>query len=291
MRRLLLTSLATFAAFGCGNDRIVRRTCPETRYEMSTQTTTTTTTQTATQSGFDIEHVSVLEATDQLYGGADAVIIDHDALLPLGATWRVSSVDVLVMVNDFDFSGYPQSVGTNQVWLTVQVWDADSPNLPSKPAYEVRQQLAVNQLTWETVTLSTGRWHKAWWSFPFVTPTSAVIPQSGLTAPKYLVGVKWDRSAEPQIGYSNFNRPCDRNWTNTTGSQWVLNSTLGNSTPNECNWPMLRVNTEVLTQVTTTVETPVVTPVTVMVERDVCDPNAVDMTTVLDGGVDDAGTP
>lgn len=290
--RWSLVPLSLFAA--CHKDTLVGASCPETVLQTTEQTTTTTMTSTmvSNQSAFDINNVSVLEATDQLYGGTDAVILDHDLTqVPANATWRVSSVDVLVMVRDFDFPGYPQSVGENQVALTVQVWDANTPVNPSKPAYQLRQVLSVSALTWNTVTLSTGTFRSAWWRFDFAAATNPIIPETGMTAAQYLVGVKWESSSEPQVGYSNFNRPCDRNWTNATGSSWVLNSTQGTG-GNMCNWPMMRVNSELLTQVTTTTTTtvPVTTPVTVLVQRDQCDPTATETMTVLDGGVD-AGLP
>ncbi len=276
----------------CHKNALMGASCPETVLQTTEQTTTMTmtSTQVSSQSAFDINNVSVLEATDQIFGGADAVILDHDLTqVPAGATWRVSSVDVLVMVSDFDFPGYPQSVGQSQVALTVQVWDANSPLV--HPPFEVRQVLVPSALTWNTVTLSTGTFRSAWWRFDFAAATNPVIPESGMTAPQYLVGVKWESSSEPQVGYSNFNRPCDRNWTNATGSAWVLNSTQGTG-GNMCNWPMMRVNSELLQKVTTTTTTtvPVTVPVTVLVQRDQCDPTSTETMVVLDGGVD-AGLP
>jgi hypothetical protein len=286
----LLFSLVSVS--GCHKNTLMGASCPETVLQTTEQTTTMTmtSTQVSNQSAFDINNVSVLEATDHLVGGADAVILDHDLTqVPANATWRVSSVDVLVMVSVFDFPGYPQSVGENQVALTVQVWDANSPL--THPPFEVRQVLAPSALSWNTVTLSTGVYRSAWWRFDFAAPTNPVIPATGMKAPQYLVGVKWENSPEPQVGYSNFNRPCDRNWTNATGSSWVLNSTQGTG-GNMCNWPMMRVNSELLTQVTTTTTTtvPVTVPVTVLVQRDQCDPTSTETMTVLDGGVD-AGLP
>jgi hypothetical protein len=187
------------------------------------------------------------------------------------------------MVRAADYNTYPASVGETSVGLTVQVWDANTPLNRSKPAYSVHQTLVPSQLTWSTAILTTGTWRRAWWNFKFAEPVNPVISATGMSASQFLVGVKWDSSFEPQLGYSNFNRPCDRNWTDTNGTgAWTLNSSLG-SAPT-CNWPMLRVNTEVTTQVPTTVTQTVTKPVTIMVERDVCDPNYVYPST-------DAGTP
>lgn len=292
MRRLLPV-LLSLAFLACGKDHLVKKSCPETVLQTSDETVTTTTSSTTSQSAFDIDQVSSLEATDSLPRGADAVILDHDASqVPANATWRVSSVDVLVMIRSTDFPGYPGSVGHASVGLTVQVWDANTPVNTQKPAYELRQVLDPAALTWTSATLSTGSYRRAWWTFKFAEGTTPIIPATGMSAPQFLVGAKWDSSGEPQLGYSNFNRPCNRNWTDTGTGGWKLNSSLGNS--NSCNWPMMRVSTEVITQVTTTQTVPVTHPVTVMVERDECDPNAVE--TVIDGGTDadagvDAGAP
>ena len=289
MSRRLLPVLAALSLAACGEDRIVKRSCPEVRTETTDETVTTTTTTTEPESSFDIEQVSVLEATDVLENGADAVILDHDSSqLPPNSTWRVSNVDVLVMVPTWAFSGYPASVGLSSVGLTVEVWDTNTPTNPQKPAYRLRQQLNPSKLTWESVTLPGGSYKKAWWSFPLADAAAPVISQP-MTSQKFLVGVRWDNSGEPQLGYSNFNRPCDRNWTDTGTGTWNLNSSYG--LPNTCSWPMLRVGTEVTTQVTKTETVPVTKTVTVMVERDECAPNPQDV--VLDAGTTDvdAGTP
>jgi hypothetical protein len=284
MTRRVLSVLAAFALAACGEDRIVKRSCPEVRTETTDETVTTTTTTTEPESSFDIEQVSVLEATDVLEHGADAVILDHDSSqLPPNSTWRVSNVDVLVMVPSYAFSGYPGSVGLSSVGLTVEVWDTNSPTNPQKPAYKLHQVLVPSKLTWESVTLPGGSYKKAWWSFPLADAAAPVITQP-MTAQKFLVGVRWDSSGEPQLGYSNFNRPCDRNWTDPGTGTWTLNSSYGQ--PNTCSWPMLRVGTEVTTQVTKTETVPVTKTVTVMVERDECAPNPQDV--VLDAGTADA---
>ena len=261
--------VALLALAGCGNDRIVRQGyCPEVHTETTDETVTTTTTTTTQESSFDIEQVSVLEASELLLGGADAVILDHDASqLPPGATWRVGHVDVLVLVPSWAFNGYPGSLGLSSVGLTVQVWDAATPLDAQKPAYALSQVLNPAELTWAPVTLVEGTFMKAWWSFPFTDPGRPVIT-SPMSAQRYLVGVRWDGSGEPRLGYSNFNRPCDRNWTQPAGSPWQLNSSSGAGAL--CNWPMLRVGTEITTEVTKTEVVPVTREVTVLVERDEC---------------------
>jgi hypothetical protein len=66
-----------------------------------------------------------------------------------------------------------------------------------------------------------------------------------MTGPDYLVGVKWDSTGLPTLGYSNFNRSCALNWTDyADGRGFVLNSDA--SMGDECSWPMLRVHLEIL---------------------------------------------
>jgi hypothetical protein len=61
------------------------------------------------------------------------------------------------------------------------------------------------------------------------------------------VGVNWDTSGAPPLGYSNFNNSCSANWTDyNAGVGWELNG-INNPGVN-CSWPMLKVNLEVLEQ-------------------------------------------
>lgn len=197
-------------------------------------------------SSFDIEEVSVLEDAMGEVNVHDAIVIDYDvSSLAETATWRVGSVDALIMVPQSQFEQYPDSIT-----LAVEVFDASSPTLATP--WVVEQVLNKADLVWEDVTLTSPDLQteltqkQAWWSFDFTD----VIPESGMTSTTYVVGLYWRAGNLPSVGYSNFNRPCDRNWTDySDGLGWILNSErftgLGTPQPNSCNWPMLRVNVEV----------------------------------------------
>ena len=200
----------------------------------------------STESTFDIEEVSVLEDAMGLPVGHDAVMVDYDTTnLPDGATWRVGSVDVLVMIPANDFETYDDDVK-----LAIEVFDSSSP--VGQQAYVVEQTLNKADLTWEDVSLLNPQeaWElqqkRAWWNFDF----SEAIPETGMSSTTFVAGVYWKYGAPPAVGYSNYNRPCDRNWTDYgDGTGWVLNSErnggIGIFAPNSCNFPMLRVNVEV----------------------------------------------
>ena len=200
----------------------------------------------STEGTFDIEEVSVLEDAMGLPSGHDAVIVDYDTSeLPEGASWRVASVDVLMMIPAASFESY-----SNEVKLAIEVFDAASP--VGQQAYVVEQTLDKTSLTWEDVTLTNPQetWDlqqkRAWWTFDF----SDAIAETGMSSTTFVAGVYWKYGGAPTVGYSNYNRPCDRNWTDYgDGTGWVLNSErdggVGLFDPNSCNFPMLRVNVEV----------------------------------------------
>lgn len=190
--------------------------------------------------GFDIEEASVLQDAQAYWDMHDAVILDiDDAEIPVGANWRVKSVEIMPMIGATEFTWY-----TDGQTVTVEVWDADDPH---GTPYRVSQVFRVDEHEWDDTYLSnpTTAWEynqkQTWWSFDF----SETIPTTGMTGPRYLVGVAWDSSAQPALGYSNFNRACSLNWTDyADGRGWVLNSSAGSG--DECSWPMLRVHLEVL---------------------------------------------
>lgn len=198
------------------------------------------------QSSFDIEQVSVLEDAMGEVNVHDAIVLDYDTSnLSPDSTWRVGTVEALVMIPESQFEAYPDSIT-----LSVEVFDSSNPNL-STP-WVIEQTLDKRNLNWESVTLSSPdlateyQQKQAWWSFDF----TGVIPETGMTSSTYMVGLYWKSANLPAIGYSNFNRPCDRNWTDySDGFGWILNSERFNGLdmvdPNSCNWPMLRVNVEV----------------------------------------------
>ncbi len=190
-----------------------------------------------------IEQVSSLEDAYNVEGGSDAVILTEDTSKnPAGSTWSVSTVEVLVMIPDEQFASLPASES-----LAVEVWDGNDATL-TQP-WVVTQTFDPRQITWTTVRLQSPQhssitdYHRGWWRFDF----AHVIPESGMTAKSFLVGVHWPRASGLLIGASNFNRPCAQNWTDyADGRGWVLNSN-----GNNCNWPMLNVNTQVVTLKTT----------------------------------------
>ncbi len=198
------------------------------------------------ESSFDIEEVSVLEDAMGEMNVHDAIVLDYDTSnLAPEATWRVGTVEALVMIPQSQFDSYPESIT-----LAVEVFDASNPTLAAP--WVIEQTLDKAALNWESVTLSSPdlateyQQQQAWWSFDFTD----VIPETGMTSSTYMVGLYWRAGNLPTIGYSNFNRPCDRNWTDySDGFGWILNSEryngLGLVDPNSCNWPMLRVNVEV----------------------------------------------
>lgn len=194
---------------------------------------------------FDIEEVSTLEDAMGFPSGHDAIMLDYDSSnLPDTGSWRVSSVDVLLMIPDAQFDYYP-----NNIQLGVEVFDGENPT--NAPRWVITQTIDVASLQWELVTLrqpdsDTPRQQRtAWMRFDF----SETIPETGMSSTTFVVGAQWSSSTLPTIGYSNFNRPCNRNWTLYDDIEgWVLNSErddlFGLLDPNSCNWPMLRVNVE-----------------------------------------------
>ena len=192
--------------------------------------------------GFDIEELSILEDATDFASGRDAITVRFDpSTLPDKATWRVATVDVLLMIPASQFAFYPEGVG-----LTLEVFDADDPT--QVQPWRVSQVLDKSALSFEEVELRTPdnatelRQMRAWWRFDF----RDVIPTEGMTASRFLVGAAWAPSGLPAIGYSNYNRSCSENWTQYPDTQqWVLNSELDQSAgENTCSWPMLRVNVE-----------------------------------------------
>jgi hypothetical protein len=213
--------------------------------------------------GFDIDEVSALEGNLGWKGTADAVVLryDDDRLAKDDAnSWRVVGVDVLVMIARADFDRYDDSAK-----LEVLVFDGD--DLNDTTPYRLRQRLVASDLDWTTYSFDTPpegahvvdefglpapnfetEYVKAWWHFDF----TGVIPEEGMTNTTYAVGLFWPDDAAPLVGYSLYDRSCADNWTNydeadpafpddgVTG--WASNE--DRATTGGCNWPMLKVNTE-----------------------------------------------
>jgi len=188
---------------------------------------------------FELEEVSALESMQGAQSCArDAVVVTYDrSNLAPGDTWRVLTVDVLLMV---DVVKGPTSLGN--VPLTVEIFESSDPR--TGRSWSVTQWIDPDALAWELVTLSYSgedlEMYRAWWTFDF----SEVIPKDGMDTVDYVAGVQWEELVDPLIGYSQFDRPCDRNWTiyNNEPNQWIFNGEW--STSSNCSWPMFRIQTE-----------------------------------------------
>jgi hypothetical protein len=227
-RALLLTAVTTAIAIGtaCSNDRAINSICG------------------FPQPGFDIEEASTLQDGQGYAGMHDAVVLTFEEAidLPASSSWRVRSVEIMPLINQFEFDFYPDGS-----WVTVEVWDGDDPT-QTEP-WRVSQQFFKTEHEWTAVTLNDpttafpGTHMQTWWRFGF----DDFIPTSGMDSTNYLVGVNWDTSGAPPLGYSNFNNSCSANWTDyNAGVGWELNG-INNPGVN-CSWPMLKVNLEVLEQ-------------------------------------------
>jgi len=193
--------------------------------------------------GFDIEESSVLEDAQEYALMRDAIVLQYDdSDLRESETWRVLSVDALAMIPASQFEGWPDTYVA-----MVEVWDADNPL--EAEAWTVSQTLTRDDLSWKQVILEdpaqateNEQW-RAWWTFDFAD----VIPEAGMTSTTYLVGVRWGADNRLPLGYSNFNRGCDLNWTDyNDGQGFVLNSdNMGPAQDiDSCSWPMMRVRIE-----------------------------------------------
>ena len=205
---------------------------------------------------FDIEEVSELqdavspfladlEAARGIFRPwyRDALILNYRVPeLGEGESWRISAVDVLVMVATERFDSFADGLP-----LTVEVYDAADPRVV--PAWAVTTTVQKNELSWDNYALPfdaaiSGSFSEftqkgAWLRFDM----TEVIPETGMTSEEFVVGIQWEVLSQVAVGYSNFNRACDRNWTELElGSGWNLNGVPG-ETPT-CSWPMLRVEIE-----------------------------------------------
>ena len=194
---------------------------------------------------FDIEAVSTLQDAAGYPGARDAVNLEYDAsALAEGESWRITGVEVLAMVPEAVFNRYQ---GGDV--LRVDIWDAGRPH--DEGDWSVEQAIDPATLDWTSVTLPRDAYwagqrdeleqRRAWMSFDF----SELTPITGMESGQYAVAVSWGSEGLPTIGYSNFNLPCNRNWTDYGDGTWTLNSADGDGA--ECSWPMLRVNVETRT--------------------------------------------
>ena len=203
---------------------------------------------------FDIEDVSTLDDAAGAQAGwfsGDGVMLqvpDYEAL-PEGAQWRVASVDVLWMVPAGQYegtSGFPSS--WDSASLRVNVIDGSDPNDPSATVWSVEQQVSPGSVEWESHSFEDASglaaeqdYYRAWWSFSFAVQTTGEF----MSGSEYFVGLVWPEYVQPEVGYSYFNRPCDRNWQINDGDEFWTQNSITSGDEDTCSWPMLRVNTEV----------------------------------------------
>ena len=193
---------------------------------------------------FDIEDVSTLQdAMSETMGNCqkDAVMIDFGQEgINSDVTWRVSAVDILIMIPEEKVSMFQDGQ-----LMRVEVFDSNDP----REVEPYIQEMEVNRvdLQWTLYTLpedaahasQTGEYNQygAWLRFDFLD----IIPETGMNSRRFVVSVDWPDPGEVAVGYSNFNRSCAANWTDY-GEGWVLNSERAGDY--QCSWPMLRVQEE-----------------------------------------------
>jgi hypothetical protein len=196
-------------------------------------------------SGFDVEEVSTLQDAAGYPGARDAVVLQFDdSGIGEGESWRVTGVELLVMVPEWVFNDYD---GGDKI--SVNVWDAERPR--GEGDWTVTEAIDPGSLDWEKVTLPRDAYwasqrdeleqRRAWMHFGFAD----VVPEAGMTSSTYTVAVSWGNKGLPTIGYSNFNLACDQNWTDYGDGSWTLNSADGDG--QSCSWPMMRVSVETRT--------------------------------------------
>ncbi len=202
----------------------------------------------ATDPSFDIEEVSTLEdAVGPDLIEADGVVLDYDVeALPTDGVWRIMSVDILLMIPQDRFDNYPDDRE-----MTVEVFISDDPTDGDAPTWSLTQAANLDALEFEEhiftvpgAEASETDYYRAWWEFDFSTETV----DEGTTEPQFFVDLQWPQVRSPQVGYSNYNNACNRNWTiYDESSGWEHNSERpgGGGDDDTCSWPMFRVNTGV----------------------------------------------
>lgn len=196
---------------------------------------------------FDIEEVSTLQdAVSYAVAGwkSDAVVLSwDDSVLEPEQTWRVSAVDILVLIPTASFGTFQDGQDIN-----IQVFDSNNPTNGSE--WSMTQQVVRSELTWSDYTLP----YDAYYAGPFLEFAQKgawfrfdlrdVIPETGMSSSEFIAGVWWNPPGGVKVGYSNFNQDCSKNWSDY-GSGWTLNSE--NTLFYGCSWPMMRVQLEITT--------------------------------------------
>jgi hypothetical protein len=197
--------------------------------------------------GFDINEYSTLQdAVSYSVAGwlQDAIVINFDdSSLTSEQSWRVSAVEILVLISD---AHYPNFSDGQEIHI--ELFDSADPN--SGSSWSMSKGVIRSDHNWSNYTLPTDAWYAGtygefaqkgtWLRFD----TRTVVPPTGMTSSDFIVGVKWEPPGMVKVGYSNFNQECESNWTNL-GSGWQLNSL--NPAYFGCSWPMFRVEIEVTT--------------------------------------------
>lgn len=191
-----------------------------------------------TDYGFDIEEISSLQDAFGLPMVQDGLTMRMD-LDESALGWRPVAVEVLVMMPDWYFQYYDNSNA-----LTVHIYDAGTPVNGER----FTQTLPVRKadLDWAPLTLPPGAdWSgddpnqvAAWLRFDF----DDVIATAAFQGTDYFVAVAWDGLGFPNVGYSNFELPCAKNWTDYGDGQWKQNS------GDDCSWPMFKIEVEQVTE-------------------------------------------
>jgi len=170
----------------------------------------------------------------------DALALRFDTpALEDGATWQLSAVDVLVTYPANLFEYYPDGE-----LLTVEIFEGTDPR--TGRSWSVTQPVYRDDLEWSDYALpfdaaiagSLGDFLQkgAWLRFDL----SDEIAAEDLVPSSVVVGVRWEPMSPIAVGYSNFNRACEQNWTEyAAGSGWILNG--DSDSGNGCSWPMMRV--------------------------------------------------
>ena len=204
---------------------------------------------------FDIEEVSTLQdaasprlvsmMTGSMYTPwyRDALILDY--VVPESGdaeTWRISAMYILIMVPASRFDAFADGE-----LISVEVYDGPDPRTAA--GWTVTQAVNRAELTWADYTLPwdaaiSGYFGElgqkgAWLRLEF----AGVIPDTGMTSSSFVAGIQWEELSPVAVGYSNFNRACDRTWTEwSPGSGWHLNG--DDTTSDHCSCPMMRVEIE-----------------------------------------------
>ena len=186
-------------------------------------------------STYYVEEVSVLE---DAYNGDfithDAVVFPFDTCaLPESAIWKVATVEVFLMIPYSQFDTYPDDVP-----LAIEIFDGNRPGILTP--YVLTQYVDKNALDWSLITLENPTYaeetqqYSAWWTFDFME----IMPESGLNNTVITVGIWWIDPDLPAVGYSNFNLPCEDNWTIfEEGTPWQNNGGVAEY----CRWPLFRI--------------------------------------------------